>query len=156
MKRQDEKDRDKEMIHGVPRGNDGFDVPEGYFEALPDLVMARLEQDRDSRHSTGSRIRYLVTSPAFAYAALITALLIAVVMLVQSPQQSDVFADISNEEAYAYVYSNIDEYTMEELADIAGNSGVDEEILSLTDDQVNIALDELLEDVDPEELDELF
>jgi len=156
VNRQDEKDRDRELIHGVPRGSDGFYVPEGYFEALPDMVMARLEQDRDSRPSTSARIAHFVTKPAFAYAALITGLLIAVVMLVRSPQQSDVFADISSEAAYAYVYSNIGEYSMEEIADIAGNSAIDEEILKLTDDQVNIALDQLLEDADLKELDELF
>lgn len=144
------------MIHGVPRGSDGFDVPEGYFEALPDMVMARLEQDRSSRPSTVARIRHFVTTPAVAYAALITGLLIAVVMLVRSPQQSDVFADISSDAAYVYVYSNIDEYTMEEIASIAGSSVIDEEIQNLTDDQVNIALDQLLQDVDPEELNELF
>lgn len=156
MKTNDKYDKDKDLIHGVPRGSDGFEVPEGYFQELPEQVLAKLNEQSHTTRTNGAKIRHLVTRPILAYAAMITGLMIAVVVLLDKQEQSNVFADISTEEAYEYVYDNIEEYGIEDLTEIAGITMIDNEISTLTDDQINIALDEILETVDPSELDELF
>ena len=148
-------DMEKDLIHKVTRGEDGFSVPEGYFAGLQDKVLARVETGTQQRPALTVRIRQLVTQPAFAYAALITGLLIAFVTIIDRPVETDVFAAISGEDAYAYVYQNIEEYSATELASIAGEISVDD-FSDLTADEINIALDDLLNELSPEDLDELF
>jgi len=154
MKQEDKKSRGE--ASGSNRGNEGYKVPDGYFDTLPDRIMDKLSSEKVSTPANGARVVRMLSGRAAAVAAILAGVAVALVVLIDKPNNTDVFASISEEEAYSYVYENIDEFTSEDILVMAGESAFSDNYSDLTGEEVNIALEELLNDMDPDELDELF
>ena len=137
--------------------SDGFEVPEGYFEDLTDLVLAKIEQEelivpeRAERQGFLSELlaqfAYLL-QPRYAALALASiALVIAVIfLLTRYNPQIDTLAleELERSEVVQYIESHLDEF--------------EEELFILEDEPApnNEYLEGILEDIDINTLEELF
>ena len=140
-------------------GYSGFKVPPGYFEGLTDRVMSRIDQETQvrPRQAVFRQIRSAVFSPR--YAAAVAAVVIAIAALVLMPDAQngqELLAGISDDDAYEYVMNNIYSYNTEDLLSVAEDIELAESYIMFEDDDVDAAIEELLNDIDPNELEELF
>lgn len=137
--------------------SDGFQVPEGYFEDLPDLVFARIAQEelivpervekRGFFDSLLEQFAYLF-QPRFAALALasIALIIMAIVLLTRSNPKVNTLAleDLERAEIVQYIESNLEEF---------------EEELFISEDKPspdNEYLESVLEEIEVSTLEELF
>lgn len=168
MKKEEDNIR-KELEDLAPRLADlrgepeGFRPPPGYFDALPDELMARLAQATGKpptlkwRRSLFVRFRYVAAAAA-------TILLLLAVWLSHPPDdpagavaRADL-ASVSEEELAAYVYHNIDAFDL----DLFVESGVveadhtDDFPSDLDDTILTPYLEYLLDELPTDSLEEMF
>ena len=141
----------KEFLH---KGSSyGMRTPEGYFDNLADRVLARVESSQ--KHSAPKRIQRRI----WLQAAAAVGLLVIVAYIAFTPwgteDQTIALEAISAEDAYTYVYEYASEFATEDIYTVyADNNNL--ELLDLDLEQTNYAIDGLLEEIDPEILDQLF
>lgn len=116
------------------------EIPEGYFEELPDRIVARLRTEHNHKPALRAIWMKLIT-----VAAVLAGLLITVFVML--PKKDVELQPISSLEAYQYIEENIDEFETlleSEVASIPENTaGIEAEIIE------EFLMDEL-EGTDPE------
>jgi len=109
-------------LRDMKQPDDGFRVPEGYFDSLEERVFARLEAEGLRQVPTMQVVRggqwYQQPRTWLAAAAAVCAVLAAVWLLRPQPQVEVASADFSAEELEDYVLSNVHEFDLEQLASI--------------------------------------
>ena len=136
----------------------GFKVPPGYFDNLTDRVMANVAVESRPRQqrSIVRSIRSAILSPRYAAAAAVVLVLIVALVMMPAPgSEQDLLAGISDEAAYTYVMENLHNYNAEDLLEVA--DGIDmSDSYTFEDDEIDKALDEILDEIDPSEFEILF
>lgn len=101
-----------------------FKVPEGYFETLPEKILAKCEE------SDKSTVRSFYNRPLFrAMAAAAAVLILAVVinfMLTDAPAETGSYADFTPQEVYEYNFSNLAELEEAYLLSFVEDETMDE------------------------------
>ena len=144
----------------------GFEVPHNYFRTLPDEVLERVQTEAHAPSAwalLGNQLRALFAPqrrPQFAFALAGIATLVVMVVFVfpkSGTDQSMALNDITTEEAYAYALANIDDIDQEELYAMSEATELDMGGLNnVTNEELNEALDDLLDEIDPETIEALF
>ena len=138
---------------------DGFDVPPDYFRDLHSRIMTRVADE--GQPNEAKRVRLLSTRASrmrvIGVAVAACALVLVVFVFMQGNQsQSDLTAVITAEEAFDYVYENIYEYNTDDLLSLLDNETEIYEYDELSNEELNYMLEDLLKDVGPEQLEDLF
>lgn len=109
-------------LRDMKRPDDGFRVPERYFDTLEERVLARLEAEGLRQAPAMYAVRggkwYRQPRTLLAAAAAVCAVFTAVWLLRPEPQVEVASADISAEELEAYVLNNVHEFDLDQLAAI--------------------------------------
>lgn len=159
-------------LRDMKRPDDGFQLPEGYFDALEDRVMARLEAEGLRQVPALQAVRggqwWRQPRMMWAAAAVSCAVLAAVWLLRPQPQVAVAAADLSAEELEEYVLENVHEFEVEQLASITKEYGSEasEPRIEPTDNQQKMPsagdefspedVDKLLDDMSDEELESIL
>ncbi|HNG90548.1 MAG TPA: hypothetical protein PK858_10095, partial [Saprospiraceae bacterium] len=151
-----------------PAPEDGFQVPEGYFESLEHRVLARIEQKGPGTLPALTARRgggWLTARRMWAAAAATVALASAFWLLRPAPAAQDALA-LTDEEVEAYVVDNLHEFEMEQLAALSDAADSPDTPLSTPDarpaapaaeeDFSPEDVDKLLQDMSEEELEEIL
>ena len=159
-------------LRDMKRPDDGFQVPEGYFDALEDRVMARIEAE-GLRQMPAMQVRrggrwWQQPRVLMAAAAVLCGVLAAVWLLRPRPQANVVAVEFSAEEAADYVFENVHEFDLEQLASIpketwseadetpAAPSDIQGKKPAAGDEFAPEDVDKLLDDMSDEELESIF
>lgn len=142
-------------IQGFPQkgARYGMKVPEDYFDNLADQILAKAHQTSEVRTTKVFSMRTVMT-----LAASVIVLAVATVVIMTRTNDdinTSNLASITSDEAYDYIYSNADLFSAEDIYVILG-SDAELEQTTLDLEETNYAIDELLEDLDPEDLENLF
>jgi hypothetical protein len=141
------------------KSSEGYSVPPVYFKELQDKVLNQIHEEQHTE-PVSSWLRDLVQQyfkPRYALAvATVAAVVVAAVVFNKDSDDSSLLASISAEDAYAYVFTNIAEYETLDLVTLADAEYADYFLDEFSDDELNYAIDALLEDIDAESLEELF
>lgn len=151
-----------------------FQAPEGYFHGLPDEVLRRIRAEegliREARHAApGEPARWAWLSrlrqPRYAAGLAMAAVLIAVGAYLSWPRQAalsleEAMGAISEEEAKAYISENIGDFELELMIEAAAVQAEDmpqiEVLPGIQQEDIDRYLDEFIEDIGPDELEELL
>lgn len=147
---------------------DGFRVPAGYFQSLPDEVIDKLGIGKKSRQKSGSLwleqwlSLLLQPRPALALASLLVVLIAGWWFLNRQsgeslPSETVAFEQITPREAADYLSQNLDEVDEELLLEFVSNDPsldafIDMELNQLEDDQLEEMVDEFFDDLEIEDL----
>lgn len=140
-------------------GKESFRTPTGYFSDLPDRTIGRLKQVEIKRHPVNTGERNLrvsfrkVLQPQYilAYAATLT-LLLVIVFLVRNNGSKRQFAEITTEEAYQYIATNINDYDTDELFATLGQGDEAMILPTLEEHEEDVLYNMILKDIDVEDL----
>ncbi len=142
-----------------------FDLPHNYFRELPEEVMARIRSEESPSGWWPELSARIAALWRLRYAALLaTVAVLAAVGFWQlnRPAESelraeDIFASITAEEADAYIRSNIDDFANELVLEVSQTpSAKSPSASSLEEHEIEEYLNDALEDLDPEELEDLL
>ena len=116
-------------LRDMKRPDDGFQIPEGYFETLEDRVFARIEAEGLRQTPAMQALRggrwWQQPRVMLAAAAVFCAVLAAVWLLRPQPQAVAAAADLSAEEMEDYVLENVHDFDVEQLAAMAGEAAAE-------------------------------
>ena len=140
------------------KSSEGYSVPPVYFKELQDKVMGKIQNEQKA--PAGSWFSEFVEhffTPRYALAlATVALIIVAGVVLKNGGNETSMFASISVDDAYEYVYNNIDEYETVDLYTLTDTEYADNVLDDFSNEELNYAIDALLEDIDSESLEELF
>lgn len=110
----------RDIAPGLPPSpvHDGFTVPEGYFESLPQRVLSAIADDR-LRQKRRHRIIYKYAAAA---AIIFTLLIAGMWYATQAVHEPDALAAIEWEDLYLYAVEHADEFTSDDLLAIGFSS----------------------------------
>ena len=156
MEQDNDKGREEQRkLTGFPKKGStyGMRTPEGYFDNLADRALARTESSESN--SAPKRIPLRTWLQAAAAVGLLVVVAYVALTPSGSEDQSVALDAISADDAYTYVYEYANEYVAEDIYTVyADNNNL--ELLDLDLEQTNYAIDGLLEEIDPEILEQLF
>ena len=144
------------------QADDGFQIPDGYFDALEERIFARIDAEGARRAPEMNGVRGggwaagLLPRMAWAAAAASAAVL-ATVWLLRPPSEMPIAAaDLTEEDAAAYVADNAYEFELDQLAAIPA-----EDMAQWLTEPASPATSPTkakrgLDDVSPEEMDKLL
>ena len=127
----------------------GMRVPDGFFDSLTDQVIQEASEPKVRSLSTGRRV--------WMYAAAAIALIVVVSLIaIQGISgEDDLLAEMTDEQAYDFVYANIDEFESTDLVDLMDEENIDL-IFEIEDEELDDVIDELLDDINIEMLEDLL
>ena len=147
--------------------NDGFKVPENYFEQMQEAVMERIKSGTDPeviRRQPSGIIKML--QPRFLLRVAGFALVIAMAAYFLVPGGSEdsptYLTELTPEEASDYVHDNLDEFNLDDMLEVAQLDPEDlfsSETTPIDDVQqqdMEQYIDDIIDDFDLEELEELL
>jgi hypothetical protein len=140
------------------RSAEGYSVPPVYFKELQDKVLGRI-QNEPQKEPVGYWLRDLVQhyfKPRYALAMATVLIIIVAAVVFKGGDEASLLASISSEDAYEYVYGHITEYETMDLYTLADIEDADFLLDGFSDEELNDAIDALLDDIDTESLEELF
>ncbi len=105
-------------LRDMKRPDDGFNIPEGYFDTLEDRVFARIEAEGLRQVPAMQAVRWVQPRVLMAAAAVFCAVLAAVWLLRPQPQAEMVNVDLSVEDVENYVLENVHDFDENQLASI--------------------------------------
>ncbi len=108
-------------LRDMKRQDDGFRVPDDYFESLEARVFARIEEEGARREPVMEATRggkWFRPKMMLAAAALFVAILAAVWLLRPQPEVIVASTELSDEDVEAYVLANAYEFEPEQLASL--------------------------------------
>lgn len=154
------------LLREVRGQDDSFRVPEGYFGALEDSVLGRVDASAMRRKQVmGARrgglfARFSRSQVAWAVAAALT-LVLAATWLFRTPPQTDALQaataqELTEEEIEAYVLENIRDFDAELLADVPVNSRALPETKPASPAETKTKTSDPLDDLSDEELELLL
>ncbi len=115
------------LLRDLRRQDDGFRVPEGYFEAIEDSVFERLERSGSGQKPweirRGGRLSRLMPMQTAAAIAATLALVLAAWWFFRPdpgtvPEQGTLAAELTEAEIESYVLENIRDFDADLLADL--------------------------------------
>jgi len=144
---------------------EGFQVPENYFNNLPDQILEELDLNKEEV-SVGEQSSWwtpiaeslmMLFQPRMAIAFATLLLLVASVFYFKNQDSNEAlqFAELTSIEAETYVLENIDEFEDELLYDLV----LQTESLTIEDtenQELNNYLEEIIDEIDDETLEELL
>ncbi|KAA3632316.1 MAG: hypothetical protein DWQ02_14950 [Bacteroidetes bacterium] len=156
-------------LSGLKDKNEGFRIPENYFEKMQDEVMNKIKSDADLKvvhretrtFSLSGRSRVWLKVAGFAL-VLATAAYFLIPAISSDGSENGYLAGLTPDEATEYVNNNLDEFDLEEMLEVAQ---VDPSELftaqpapeSNTQEQImEEYIDDILDDFDLEELEEML
>jgi hypothetical protein len=136
---------------------DGFNVPHNYFKTLPDQVIQRIAGHQETTPVWQVWWGRLV-QPRFALVLAGVAVLIVATFWLAGPKpQTDLFASITEEEALQYVIANLHEYSTEEVMMVSADQTWDaDELIRMSDENMDELIDEIIESGDEIYIEDLF
>lgn len=148
----------------------GFAVPENYFQDLTGEILQKTiaSTTKAEEKRTGAIVAVLsslriVLQPRYAMAAAALALLIIAGLVWLRPAVGDrsteiAWSDISVEEMTSYVQANIQEFDLETLVEVAPDLEAQSFLkgAEIEEDVLDQYLEDIIDDVDIEELENLF
>ena len=109
-------------LHDMKRPDDGFNIPEGYFDTLENRVFARIEAEGLRQVPAMQAVRggqwWVQPRVLMAAAAVFCAVLAAVWLLRPQPQAEMAAVDLSVEDVEDYVLENVHDFDENQLASI--------------------------------------
>lgn len=109
-------------LRDMKRPDDGFQIPEGYFDTLEDRVFARIEAEGLRQVPAMQAVRgqrwWMQPRALMAAAAVFGAVLAAVWLLRPQPQAEIAAVDLSVEDVEDYVLENVHDFDENQLASI--------------------------------------
>lgn len=148
---------------------DGFNVPENYFQSLPDEILKQVKPARASRSSSLRARLQPLWQPKYALAfAASVALLVAAVAFFRSKEANDPaqpytslsLQGISDEALQAYIFENIEEFDNELIlkTHYSGQNGQPMPALSPESDpdELERYLDGIIDEIEVDELEDLL
>ncbi len=161
MKEPNVHDELKDIAPGLSKmkSSEGYSVPPVYFKELQDKVMGQIHAEQHTEPA-GSWLIDIVRQyfqPRYAFAmATVTIIIVAALVFRNGGNDTSILASITSEDAYEYVYGHISEYETMDLYTLADTENAEYVLDVFSDDELNFAIDALLEDIDSESLEELF
>ena len=158
------------VLAQIREQHDGFTVPENYFQELTGEILqktiaptARAKEKKNGGLRTFLSNLQIVWQPRYAMAIAALALLIIAGLFwlwptMNNPSSGIAWSDISVEEMTSYVQANIQEFDLETLVEMAPDMET-QSILEGTEieqDALDDYLDNIINEVDIEELENLF
>jgi hypothetical protein len=126
-----------------------FEVPDGYFQNMQDKVISTVNGEQKSK-SKLFKLRKLI----YASAAIIILVLGSLITLRNYTTPKNGFKNIDSEVIYAYLNDNLDEITLQQL--ISQELDFEAIVANENTDEVQKYLENHLEDLQLEELEEMF
>ena len=108
-------------LRDMKRQDDGFRVPDDYFESLEARVFARIDGEGARREPVMEAVRggnWLRPKMMLAAAAIFVAILAAVWLLRPEPEVTVASTELSEEDIESYVLANAHEFEPEQLASL--------------------------------------
>jgi hypothetical protein len=161
MKEPNIHDELKDIAPGLSKmkSGEGYSVPPVYFKELQDKVMGQIRNE-EQKDPVGNWLRDLVQqyfTPRYALALGIVAIaIVATVVFTNRENDSALLASITSEDAFEYVYSNIDEYETMDLYTLADAEYTGNILDELSDEDLDFAIDALIDDLDAESFEQLY
>jgi len=158
------------FLHQMKEKGDPFKAPQGYFEGLPDQVLARLREEEAPATELGmprslqgllDQLGWLL-QPRMALAiSSVLIILVAAWFLLRPDGASSTtpdFASLSAEEIQNYIQSNIEDFDEETLMEVAHEPGNINLIPqdAIETEELDQYLDRMIDQMDTRELEELF
>ena len=157
------------LLRGLKEKGTGFSVPENYFQQLPDQILEQLKPSTQERVTARpiwlenfQQFMLSLFQPRFAL-ALASVLILVVAIIFINPGSNEEVAmsiDLTEEEISAYIADNIEEFNIDML--IEGGE-IDLGVISPTntlsnpeEEDLDEYLDEIIDDLDLEELEDMF
>ena len=140
------------------KGTEGYSVPPVYFRELQNKVLDQLQNEKQEQRA-GNWLSELIRNylnPRYALALATLVIVVVTAVVLSEDNDTALLASISSEEAYAYVYGHIGDYETMDLYTLAYVEDADFFIDEFSDEEINYAIDVLLEDIDAESLEELY
>ena len=140
------------------KSTEGYSVPPVYFKELQDKVMGQIHNEQQ-KEPVRNWLRELVQQyfrPRYALAMATVAIIVVAAVVFRGGDDIALLASISSEDAYEYVYGNISEYETMDLYALVDAEDTDYFPGDFSDEELNYAIDALLEDIDTESLEELY
>ena len=161
MKEPNAHDELKDIAPGLSqmKTSEGYSVPPVYFKELQDKIMGQInsEQSREPAGSWLSEMLRQYFTPRYAFAmATVTIVVVAALVFRNGGDNASILASITSEDAYEYVYGHISEYETMDLYSLADTENADYVLNIFSDDELDFAIDALLDDIDTESLEELY
>lgn len=162
------------FLHQMKEKGDPFKAPQGYFEGLPDQVLARLREEEapatepEKSRRPGLSLQGLLDQlgwllqPRMALAiSSVLIILVAAWFLLRPNGASSTtpdFAALSAEEIQYYIQSNIEDFDEETLMEVAHEPGNINLIPqdAIETEELDQYLDQMIDQMDTRELEELF
>jgi hypothetical protein len=161
MKEPNIHDELKDLAPGLAKmqQGEGYSVPPTYFRDMQNKVMSQVLQE-EQKAPAGSWLRNLVEqyfSPRYAL-AIATVAIVIVAAVVYNGQGSDneLLASITEEDAFEYVFANIDEYEIMDIYALSDEGYAGITLDDLSDEDLDFAIDALIDDIGSESLDQLY
>jgi len=168
-----EKDTQKELEELAPnlarlrkqQPEDGFSVHPSYFRELEQSVLNEVHRQPATkrRFDWSGILSWLLVGPRPVIALTTLALALAALWYLSAPApESNLFAgssEVAAEELRAYVHENLDDFSPGFILEVAEQDMAFETDLSLDDlseEEIDILLDEYLEELDQETLEDIL
>ena len=133
-----------------PRKN--YEVPENYFDQLPDQIMARINESDLSPGKLRNPKMIKIVRYGIGIAASVSILIAAIFLLNRDTIQVDpLFAELEFDEQYNFLFSEPDDLSFFDITEFTG----EESITDIETEIYSIIPDDLVDDVEFEDL-ELF
>lgn len=141
------------------KSGEGFSVPPAYFKELRGKVLNQIHNEQKQKAS-GSWLHELIGQyfkPRFALVlATFTIVIVAGIVLMRDSEETILLASITSEDAYEYVYDNIRDYESIDLFTIADINYDGTLFDNISDEELNNALDALINDIGDTSIEELL
>ncbi len=151
----------------------GFRTPKNYFKDLPDTIIGKIQAEEQASlerpKSTSGWLESLLASlqwlpqPRYAFAlASVTIAIVAALWILRSPffkgEQELAWNDIPTEEIDEYIADNLQDFEMDLLIEFAPDLEEQNVFRSseIQEEAIDAYLDEIIEDLDIEDLENLF
>ncbi len=161
MKEPNIHDELKDIAPGLSKikPGEGYSVPPVYFKELQDKVMGQIHSE-ERQAPVGNWLRDLLQqyfTPRYALALGIVAMaIVATVVFTNQENDGALLASITAEDAFEYVYSNIDEYETSDLYALGGAEYTGNILDEMSDEDLDSAIDALIDDLGAESFEQLY
>jgi len=138
---------------------EGYSVPPVYFKELQDKVLGQIQREQQQAPAPGwlSDLLQQYFRPRYAFAMATVAIIIVAAIIFRGGDDATLLGSISSEDAFEYVYNHITEYETLDLYTLVDVEDTDYLLDGdFSDEELNSAIDVLLEEFDTESLEELF
>lgn len=119
-------------------------APEGYFESFPDQILNQWREQKSK--PVYKKLDWKVT---ISIAAAVLVLITGTWLIFSGTNTLDPLAEITSEEAYQYVYENIEEFESIMQYEVVLDADFD---LDIPAEDIRRYLDEEIEDEEPDEI----